>query len=39
MVWARNEDARHKITQEDIYIGTYWKETLSEDQGQDGEIR
>ena len=26
MVRACN-DARHKITQEDIYIGTYWKET------------
>ena len=26
MVRACNEDAGHKITQEDIYIGTYWKE-------------
>ena len=27
MVWACNEDAGYKITQEDIYIGTHWKET------------
>ena len=27
MVRACNEDAGHKITQEDIYNGTYWKET------------
>ena len=27
MVRACNEDAGHKITKEDIYIGTHWKET------------
>ena len=27
MVRAYNEDAGHKITLEDIYIGTHWKET------------
>ena len=27
MVRTCNEDAGHKITQENTYIGTYWKET------------